>query len=44
MSHASWFISANSYLDDECPKGLIEEDPGWVIAAAEDEMIEVSHG
>ena len=41
---ASWFIAACSYLDDQSPKDLIEEDPDWVIAAARDEIDEVSHG
>ena len=41
---AGWFIAACSYLDDQSPKDLIEEDPDWVIAAARDEINEVSHG
>jgi len=41
---AGWFIAACSYLDDQSPKDLLEEDPDWVIAAARDEIDEVSHG
>ena len=41
---ASWFIGLNSYLDDQCPKDLLWEDPDWVIEAARDEMIECHHG
>ena len=41
---AGWFIAACSFLDDQSPKDLVEEEPDWVIAAAEDEMNEVSHG
>ncbi len=41
---AGWFIADNSYLDDQSPKDLVGEDPDWVIAAARDEMDEVSHG
>ena len=41
---AGWFIAACSYLDDQPPKDLLEEDPAWVIAAALDEIDEVSHG
>jgi hypothetical protein len=40
---ASWFIAACSYLDDQSPKDLVEEDPDWVIAAALDEISEISH-
>lgn len=40
---AGWFIAACSYLDDQSPKNLLEEDPDWVIAAAQDEIIEISH-
>lgn len=43
-SAASWFVGLNSYLDDQCPKDLLREDPGWVIEAARDEMIECTHG
>ena len=41
---AAWFIAGSRYLDGESPKNLVEEDPNWVIAAARDEMNEVSHG
>jgi hypothetical protein len=41
---ASWFIGLNSYLDDQCPKDLLWDDPDWVIEAARDEMIECHHG
>lgn len=41
---AGWFIAACSYLDDQSPKDLLEEDPAWVISAARDEMDEISHG
>jgi hypothetical protein len=41
---AGWFIAACSYLDDQSPKDLVAEDPDWVIAAARDEIDEVSHG
>jgi len=40
---AGWFIAACSYLDDQSPKDLVAEDPAWVIAAARDEIDEVSH-
>ena len=41
---ASWFIADCSYLDDQAPKDVLQADPDWVIAAARDEMDEVSHG
>jgi hypothetical protein len=41
---ASWFIAANSYLDDKCPKDLLEEDPEWVIEAARDAIAGCTHG
>jgi hypothetical protein len=41
---AAWFIAACSYLDDQSPKDVLEEEPDWVIAAARDEIEEVSHG
>ena len=41
---ASWFIGLNSFLDDQCPRDLVGEDPEWVIEAARDEMEECSHG
>lgn len=41
---ASWFIGANSFLDDQCPKDLIEEDPEWVVEVARDGMNEILHG
>jgi hypothetical protein len=41
---AGWFIAACSYLDDQSPKELVAEDPAWVIAAAWEEIDEVSHG
>jgi len=41
---AGWFIAACSYLDDQSPKDLLEEDPDWVIAAARDAIDEISHG
>jgi hypothetical protein len=41
---AGWFVAACSYLDDQSPKDLLEEDPEWVIEAARDEINEVSHG
>lgn len=41
---AAWFIAGSSYLDGEFPKDLLEENPNRVIAAARDEMNEVSHG
>jgi hypothetical protein len=31
-------------MDDQSPKDLLEEDPDWVIAAARDEINEISHG
>jgi hypothetical protein len=40
---ASWFIAANSYLDDQCPKDLLWEDPIWVVEAARDESRKCSH-
>ena len=41
---ASWFISLNSFLDDQAPKDLLASDPDWVIAAAKDEVEEIQHG
>lgn len=41
---AAWFIGLNSYLDDQCPKDLLWEDPEWVIDAARDQIIECTHG
>jgi hypothetical protein len=41
---AAWFIAASSYLDDQPPKDLLEEDPDWVIAAARDQIEEVCRG
>jgi hypothetical protein len=41
---ASWFIAANSFLDDQAPKNLLASDPDRVIDAARDEVSEVSHG
>ena len=41
---AGWFIAACSYLDDQFPKDLLGEDPDWVVAAARDEIDEISHG
>lgn len=41
---AGWFIAACSYLDDQTPKDMLEEDPDWVIAAARDEIDEISRG
>jgi hypothetical protein len=41
---AAWFIAGNSYLDGESPKSLVEKNPNRVIAAALDEISEVSHG
>jgi hypothetical protein len=41
---AGWFIAACSYLDDQAPKDLLDEDPDWVIAAARDEIDEISRG
>ncbi len=41
---ASWFISANSYLDGQCPKDLLGEDPEWVIEAARDAIAGCTHG
>jgi hypothetical protein len=41
---AAWFIAGNGYLDGESPKNLVEKNPNRVIAAAQDEMNEVSHG
>lgn len=41
---AVWFIGLSSYLDDQMPKDLLEEDPDWVVDAARDWMVEVSHG
>jgi hypothetical protein len=38
---AGWFIAACSYLDDQAPKELLEEDPDWVIAAARDAIDEI---
>jgi hypothetical protein len=41
---ASWFVAECSYLDDQAPKDVLQEDPVWVIAAARDEMEEISQG
>jgi hypothetical protein len=41
---AVWFIAGNGYLDGKSPKNLVEKNPNRVIAAAQDEMNEVSHG
>jgi hypothetical protein len=41
---AAWFIAGSSYLDGDSPKDLVEGNPNRVIAAARDEMNEVSHG
>lgn len=41
---ASWFIGLNSYLDDQCPKDLLEEFPEWVIEAAHDAIDECTRG
>jgi hypothetical protein len=41
---ASWLIGLNSYLDDQCPKDLIDKDPEWVIKAARDAISECAHG
>jgi len=41
---AGWFVAACSYLDDQLPKDLLGEDPDWVVAAARDEIDEISHG
>jgi hypothetical protein len=41
---AAWFIAGNGYLDGESPNNLVEKNPNRVIAAAQDEMNEVSHG
>ena len=41
---AGWFIGACGYLDDQTPKDLLEEDPDWVVAAARDELDEISRG
>jgi hypothetical protein len=43
-SIASWFIGLNSYLDDQCPKDLLCENPEWVIEAARDQGRECAHG
>jgi hypothetical protein len=39
---AGWFIAACSYSDDQSPKDLLEEAPDWVVAAAGDEIDEIS--
>lgn len=41
---AAWFIADCSYLDNQAPKDLAEREPNWVIAAAQDEIDEISHG
>ncbi len=41
---AAWLIAGNGYLDGESPRNLVEKNPNRVIAAAQDEMNEVSHG
>lgn len=41
---ASWFIAANSFLDDVAPKDLLATDPVQVIEAARDQVSEISHG
>ena len=41
-SIAAWFVGLNSYLDDQCPKDLLDCDPAWVIESARDQMSEIS--
>jgi hypothetical protein len=41
---ASWFVSVNSFLNDQRPLDLLNQDPGWVIDAARDQMQGISHG
>ncbi|WP_261393516.1 hypothetical protein [Serratia fonticola] len=41
---AYWFLSANSFLGGKRPQDVLASEPERVIAAAEDEIKEVSHG
>lgn len=41
---AIWFASANSFLGGVAPMNLLATDPARVLAAAEDEMVGVTHG
>lgn len=41
---AYWFASANSFLDGKRPQDLLANEAAQVLAAAQDEMLEVAHG
>ena len=40
---AGWFLGLNSFLDDQRPVDLLEQDPAWVIEAARDEVNSVKY-
>ena len=43
VGNAAWFVGLSSFLDDQLPKDLLEEDPDWVVDAALNWVSESGH-